>query len=160
MFMINSLTPKNYTSRKPYQVLVIPYFINRDDEISYALFQRSDDSIWQAIAGGGDLVDKTILDTAKREAHEETGISNNSKFMQLSTISSIPVTAISGFIWGKDTLVIPEYTFAVLVKDQQLHIGHEHKTYSWFSYAKAMKLLKWDSNKTALWELDHRLNHS
>lgn len=148
----------NQTTRRPYQVLVFPYVIDQHNEINYALFQRRDSEFWQGIAGGGDVIDKTVLDTAKREAFEEAGISSDHSFMKLNSVSSIPVTSVSGFIWGEDVLVIPEYSFAVLIKDKSLQISHEHIKYNWFSYTQAHKLLKWDSNKTALWELDQQLH--
>lgn len=36
-------------------------------------------------------------------------------------------------------------------------LSSEHKEYRWVEYDEAMRLLKYDSNKTALWELNERL---
>ena len=36
-------------------------------------------------------------------------------------------------------------------------LSSEHKEYRWVKYDEAMRLLKYDSNKTALWELNERL---
>lgn len=33
----------------------------------------------------------------------------------------------------------------------------EHAAYHWATYVEAIDMLHWDSNKTALWELNHRL---
>ncbi|HFJ9286950.1 TPA: NUDIX pyrophosphatase, partial [Bacillus toyonensis] len=33
----------------------------------------------------------------------------------------------------------------------------EHFNYKWLCFEEAVTLLKWDSNKTALWELNKRL---
>jgi dATP pyrophosphohydrolase len=35
--------------------------------------------------------------------------------------------------------------------------SREHTSYRWLSYDEAARLLRWDSNKTALWELNERL---
>lgn len=54
--------------------------------------------------------------------------------------------------------VIPEYSFGLEVNDQKLHLSKEHTAYKWATYEEAVSALKWDSNKTALWELHTRLN--
>ena len=70
-----------------YQVLVIPYCIN-DNQAQFCLFQRSDMGIWQFIAGGGDDEDGSIIESAKREAFEEAGISEAYNFFKLDTCCS------------------------------------------------------------------------
>jgi len=35
----------------------------------------------------------------------------------------------------------------------------EHLKYQWFTYDDAMEKLNWDSNKTALWELNYRIEN-
>ena len=73
----------------------------------------------------------------------------------------VPVINISGFIWGPEVLVVPEYCFGVKIgKKEQISLSMEHLECGWFSYEAALNMLKWDSNKTALWELDHRLNNT
>ena len=61
-------------ARARYQVLVIPYCIE-DSNAQFCLFRRSDIGIWQFIAGGGEEEDISIIESAKREAFEEAGIS-------------------------------------------------------------------------------------
>jgi dATP pyrophosphohydrolase len=56
-------------------------------------------------------------------------------------------------------LVIPEYAFGVRVEGTELTLSHEHTEYGWFTLDDAAKAVQWDSNRTALWELDHRLRH-
>jgi dATP pyrophosphohydrolase len=41
--------------------------------------------------------------------------------------------------------------------DFTIAISREPTAYRWLSYEEAVKLLRWDSNKTALWELNERL---
>lgn len=145
--------------RAPYQVLVFPYIITPKGEVIYCIFKRKDLKVWQGIAGGGEK-GETPLKSAKREAFEEAGISAIHKFIKLDSISSIPVEAIGGAIWGKNILVIPEYSFGVEVKTKNIRIKNEHSAYKWMNYKNAIKSLKWDSNKTALWELNYRLTTS
>src|SRR5215475_14919128 len=141
-------------ARTPFQVLVYPYRKIRDDGFEYALLKRSDTGYWQAIAGGGEN-NETSLEAAKREAYEEAGIPANSDFLQLDTVEPIPVTEFAdSHLWGDDVYVIPQYCFGVLVKDSQILLSREHTEYAWLTYEQAYHLVKYDGNKTALWELD------
>lgn len=145
-------------ARAKYQVLVIPYFIE-DSNVQFCLFRRSDMDIWQFIAGGGEEEDISIVESAKREAFEETGISKACKFFKLDTCCSIPVNCFkyAETIWGKECFVIPEYAFAVRAESTFLQLSHEHTEYNWMTYANAKTMLRYDSNKTALWELNRRI---
>jgi len=144
--------------RAPYQILAFPY-IKENNNILFCIFRRDDLQVWQGIAGGGED-GESVLASAKREAFEEAGIPEDLKMFQLDSVSSIPVIHISGFIWGVKKLVIPEYSFGVEVKTRDITISHEHTTYEWVTYDEAMKRLNWDSNKTALWELNHRITNN
>ena len=142
--------------RAPYQVLVLPYKAEKSD-IKFAIFKRADLNYWQGIAGGGEE-GETALQSAGREILEETGINVKSNLMQLDSVSSLPVEHVIGrFLWGEDVYVIPEYAFGLEVADQEITLSREHSSYKWVSYDEAIEALKWDSNKTALWELNERL---
>ena len=65
--------------------------------------------------------------------------------------------SIAETIWGKECFVIPEYAFAVRVADTFLQLSHEHTEYKWLTYSEAQTVLRYDSNKTALWELNRRI---
>lgn len=41
--------------------------------------------------------------------------------------------------------------------DTFLQLSHEHTEYKWLTYAEAQTVLRYDSNKTALWELNRRI---
>jgi dihydroneopterin triphosphate diphosphatase len=143
--------------RAPYQVLVIP-FVLKEQGIEYGILKRSDMGYWQAIAGGGEI-GETPEQSARREAFEETGLGEDCRLIKLDSITSLPVVHVVGhFLWGEETLVIPEYSFGLEVYDQNLNLSKEHTAYKWASYEDAVSALKWDSNKTALWELHTRLN--
>lgn len=148
--------PGKESMRAPFQVLVIP-FQKSDKGFKFYLFKRSDEQYWQGISGGGED-DETPLQAAIRETQEEAGIPHHTNFIQLSSVCSIPVTGISGFRWGPEVLVVPEYAFGVAVpQGAAIKLSHEHTDVAVAGFEEAMKLLKWDSNKTALWELNHRL---
>jgi dATP pyrophosphohydrolase len=71
------------------------------------------------------------------------------------------VVNITGeFSWGPGVLVIPEHAFGAPCDGPELALSHEHTEYQWFGLDEAMKALRWDSNRNALWELNHRLVHS
>ncbi len=146
-------------ARAPFQVLVFPYRRQDDGEFAYAVFRRGDDGMRQAIAGGGED-DESPLEAARREAWEEAGIEPSCPLLELASCASIPVIHFAEFREREDLFVIPEYCFAVEVAESNLHISGEHVEYSWLPYSEAHAVLRWDSNKTALWELNRRLELS
>jgi dATP pyrophosphohydrolase len=144
-------------ARAPFQVLVYPYRKSEDGRIEYALMRRSDQGYWQGIAGGGED-EESPLDTAKRETYEESGIPPTADFMRLDTVEPIPLISFTdSHNWGNNLYVIPQYCFGVTSQKIKIMISREHTEYKWLSYEEAYKLLRYDGNKTALWELDKRL---
>ncbi|MCL2488433.1 MAG: NUDIX pyrophosphatase [Oscillospiraceae bacterium] len=145
-------------ARLPYQVLVILY-LRSGNRIRYCIFERESPKYQvQFIAGGGED-NETPLQAAIREVFEESGI-NNAKFQQLTSICYIPTNIFSESqrqIWGMDVFVIPEYSFGAEVKSESVNISNEHIGFKWVSYDEAINQLKWDSNKTALFELNCKL---
>jgi len=143
--------------RQPYQILLFPYTKTAKGYL-YAIFKRKDLNFWQGISGGGENKE-TPIEAAKREAFEEAKIDKSSRFIKLDSITTIPVANVGNYKWGVNILVLPEYSFAVEVSSMDLEIGKEHSAYKWLPYKKAAALLKYDSNKSALWELNHRLTN-
>lgn len=141
--------------RAPYQVIVFPY-VKAGKDYLYALFRRSDLNFWQAISGGGEN-GETPVQTAKREAFEEAKIGRSSRFIKLDSMTTIPVADVGNYKWKADILVLPEHSFGVEVSSKDMTIGREHSSYKWLPYEQARKLLRYDSNRSALWELHHRL---
>jgi len=138
-------------------VLVLPLRQSQDGHIDYAVFKRRDGEYWQFIAGGGENTEKPI-ESAKREAFEESGISPKSEYIILDSCNTVPVEGVTEeFTWGKDVYVIPEYTFGVKLDSDTITLSREHTEYRWVSYEDAVRMLKWDSNKNALWELNARI---
>lgn len=142
--------------RAPFNVLVIPFRL-RDDRPEYAVFHRRPPSkMWQFIAGGGED-DETPELAARREANEEAGIIEESGWIRLDSVASIPRSAFGAAHWPKSIYVIPEYCFAVETKKSELTISQEHDGWGWCRFEQALEILTWDSNKVALWELHERL---
>jgi dATP pyrophosphohydrolase len=145
--------------RQPFNILVFPFYVE-SNVIKYALFKRRDGYYWQGIAGGVEA-GESILEAAVRESYEEALIKSDCDFISLDSISSVPATVFKDHLsWGVDIYVVKENAFGVRVKDENLIISEEHISFGWFTYEEAIELLKWDSNKVALWELNQRLLNS
>ncbi|MEI6518823.1 MAG: NUDIX pyrophosphatase [bacterium] len=141
--------------REPFQILVIP-FRHTADGVEFAVLKRSDDGYWQFIAGGGEDGESPIQ-SAERETTEEIGAAAE-MLIKLDSISSVPINCFScADSWSKDLYVIPEYCFGINVGDSAIVISNEHTEMCWLHYEQVYNLLKWDSNRVALWELNERL---
>ena len=144
-------------ARAKYQVLVIPYKKNDNDTL-YCIFKRSDmDECWQFIAGGGED-EETPKEATIREIYEEAGI-KTADVIELVSMAYVPANVIGEKhrqYWSKDTYVLPEYHFAFEC-DGEIQISKEHSECILVGYEEAMKKLTWDSNRTALYELNCRL---
>jgi dATP pyrophosphohydrolase len=53
--------------------------------------------------------------------------------------------------------VIPEYCFTVKLTGEEIKLSGEHTEYNWEKYNTVMDMLKYDGNRTALWELEGRI---
>ena len=143
--------------RAPFQILALPYK-TIDGVPYYCVFHRADHDQWQFVAGGGED-EETPLDAAGREIFEEIGIRAEQIFM-LKNTAFVPNTCFAKAHrehWAKDTYIIPEYSFAFECQGE-ITLSHEHSEYAWLTYEQANGVLRWDSNKTALYELDCRLH--
>lgn len=143
--------------RQPLQVIVMPFRESEEAGFQFAVFHRADGSMWQFIAGGAEE-GETAEQAARREAAEEAGIAEGARFLRLDSRASVPRSAFCPTEhWPKDLLVVPEYSFAVEVTDQEPVLSREHDQMRWLSFQEASRRLTWDSNRTALWELNERL---
>lgn len=143
--------------RLPKQVLIIPYRI-KDKNVQFCIFKRKDLEFWQWISGGVEDFDENLYAAAKREIFEETGVDSNIELTQLECITKIPVVNIvKEFRWGNDIFYADEYSFSVKFDNIDIVLSDEHSLYSWMSFEEAKKLLKYDSNKSALWELNEKI---
>lgn len=144
--------------REPYQILSIPYRIV-DDTSLFCIFRRADSKYRQFIAGGGENGESPI-EAAIRETRKEIGVKPNN-IKQLTCISYVPAEVIAESRrqhWDKNIYVIPEYSFAFEC-DSDPTLSLEHIEHKWLTYDEARKLLKWDSNKVAMYEIKCRLEN-
>ena len=142
--------------RAPFQILVILYKFVQNMPV-YCVFHRADFDQWQFLSGGGED-DETPLQAAQREIREESGIDAQS-LLELRSVCCIPTDIFPRKYrdnWPEDTYVIPEYTFG-LECTEEIVLSQEHTECVWLSYEEACRKLRWDSNRTALYELDCRL---
>jgi dihydroneopterin triphosphate diphosphatase len=145
--------------RAPFQVLVIP-FRHTSGGLQFAVLKRSDAGWWQFVAGGGED-GESALQAAQRETREEIGLAEDGRIIQLDSQAAVPKDAFAASAsWGPDIYVVPEYSFAIDTGDHALALSDEHTELCWASYEQAWRLLKWDSNRTALWELNARLKRA
>lgn len=120
--------------------------------------RRDDLKVWQWVAGGGEDVE-TPLEAARRELEEETGYLQEPR--ELDSRSAIPVIDVRGSLaFGVERPILMEYAFAVEVPFTAVRISEEHTEVAWLTYEEARSRLKWDSNRTALWETNFRIESS
>ena len=142
--------------RAPFQVLVFPYK-HKDETVLFLVCLRRDLGFWQPISGGGEDAE-TSLEAAKRELNEETALVGKN-WLQLDSMCTLPKIIFNDHKhWPTQLLVIPEYAFSVEVKGEPM-LSSEHSSYCWCDAIEAQKLLKYDSNRIALWELCERLKY-
>ncbi len=78
-------------------------------------------------------------------------------WLQLDSMCTLPKTIFNDHMyWPKHLHVVPEYAFSVEVQGDPL-LSSEHSEYRWCDAIQAQKLLKYDFNRIALWELCERL---
>jgi dATP pyrophosphohydrolase len=114
---------------------------------------------WQFVAGGGEGCE-TPLEAARREACEEAGISPALDFRPLTASAHVPAfhfSAAARAAWGERTLVIPVHCFAVELPGPEITLSREHTQYRWADGDGAAALLRFDVDRTALWELRETL---
>lgn len=146
-------------ARAPLQVLVLPYRVSATGELEFAVFKRCgpSDEWWQGVAGGAEG-GETAEDAARREMFEEAGIPATTPLLHLDAVASIPVHFFRDrHLWGPDTFVVPQHAFGVQLDDHLIVLSDEHAGFRWVPYEDAARMLRWDNNKTALWELHERL---
>ncbi len=142
--------------RAPFQILAIPYR-KKEQEYQFCVLHRADINQYQFVAGGGEN-DETAMQAAIREIREETGIISTF-VIPLTSMAYIPANVISEKhrkLWSKDIFVIPEYAFGFEC-EIDICLSEEHIGFEWLNYDEALLRLTWDSNKTALYELNCRL---
>jgi dATP pyrophosphohydrolase len=144
--------------RQPLQVTVF-LFRRTAHEPEYAIFRRADDGCWQGVAGGVEE-DEDLVTAARRETAEETGLTGRNPIYKLDMTSGVSKTwfAASQY-WPADLYIVPKHNFAIDATGDPVAVvlSHEHSEFCWVSHSEASAALRYDDDKTALWELHARL---
>lgn len=141
-------------ARAPFQVVAFPVRISEGQQRQYAIFRRRVEGYWQGIAGGGEA-GETSLEAVQRESFEEAGIPSSSRWIALQTRTSVPITHFQHREhWDTAILVIPVHYFGVISSTDEIQLSSEHVEYQWVTEEQGQVMLKWDSDRTALWELE------
>lgn len=125
----------------------------------YAIFQRSDMPVCRQGVCGGLEGDETLEQGVLRELWEEAGIKNVDRLHLLETISYVPAGQFSQKhrdLWGNAVIVIPMYCYAIPY-DGEIVLSDEHISVKWMTYDDAFNVVYFDSQKTALYELNEKL---
>ena len=145
-------------ARLPIQVHIYLYRKGAKN-YEFAIFQRSDNSLWWQGVSGGVEQGETIEQGARRELFEEAGIEEPLPLYPLETKSYLPANIFkekTQKMWGKNVIVIPMYFFA-MPYEGKIQLSNEHTDYKWMHYEAAEDLVYFHDQKTALWELNERL---
>jgi dATP pyrophosphohydrolase len=146
--------------RAPFQILVLPFRRTESNGFEFAVLRRSDEAYWQGVAGGGEM-GESILQAARREALEEAGIPPTVPFYLLKTRDTVPVYSFKARDeWPADTYVVPQHFFTCDLTGLDVTLSDEHTDVRWATYDEASELLRYDSNKNALWEIAERLRRN
>ena len=139
---------------------VIPVRPAADGGVEVLLITSRETRRW-VVPRGNPILGKSPAESAAQEAFEEAGISLERDYLALKTMTFVPTYHFKARQdWDENLFVIPLYYFAVDVTDFDIRLSAEHSEYLWADYPTAQQLLHWDSDKTALWELDQFLLYS
>jgi dihydroneopterin triphosphate diphosphatase len=146
--------------RQPLTVLVFPFRLGASGP-QYAIFRRADDANWQSVSGGVEGAE-TLAQAARRETTEETGLPGTRPLYKLDMVSGVEKTCFAASEhWAADLYIVPKHFFAMDLTDSgaDVRLSEEHHEFRWMDYDEAYGALRYDDDKTALWELNARLSH-
>ena len=124
------------------QVNVVCFTRDEKGGIKILTLKRNEQKggFWQAVTGGVHT-GEDYLAAARREAAEETGISDCKVFE----------TPLSYSFMGDDGYELTEYVFGCEIKDPSLvKLSGEHTAFEWLSPEEAKNRMKYEDNKTAV----------
>jgi dATP pyrophosphohydrolase len=136
--------------RLPIQILVYPAR-RQNGAWQFLLLRRIPrlDGRWQGVTGGVEEGEE-VVDTARRELTEETGL-EPLKLMRLDYTYTFPVAAKWQHLYAPGTQTILEHTFvAVVAPESEPALSFEHDAMKWCGLDEALDLLYWPNTREAL----------
>ncbi|HEY1573848.1 MAG TPA: NUDIX domain-containing protein [Pseudonocardiaceae bacterium] len=124
-------------------------------EPSYAVFRRADDLNGQSVSGGVES-GESLVAAARREVLEETGFSGG-PLHRLDMTSGVEKECFAASRYWPDDLYIVRKHYFGMEMDADITLSGEHVDVRWLPYRQAYEALRYDDDRTALWELDARL---
>ena len=131
--------------RAPFLVLVLPYAVELDGAVTFAIFRpgADDERGWHALTGDP-ARGEPPLDAARRIS----GAPADAAWLKLDSRATIELPAAS--------CGVPEYAFAVRVTPDEI-APRPRLDCRWVPYEIADRLLRDESDRNALYELRRRL---
>jgi hypothetical protein len=137
--------------RRPaaFGVLVVPYTVDLDGRVAYALFRetRDPEGGWHAMRAAAQR-GETPLQTARREARRLAAVPDDALYFALDSRATINVPGIACHV--------AEHAFGVRVCEDEVRATADGSTARWFGYETAVGLAA-PADRDALWELHRRL---
>ena len=152
--------------RRPEKTMVYIYRRNpgnasEQEQLEYLLLQRSQSQvghIWQPVVGAAKWSEE-LVESAKREVFEETGITRLEGIMAVGYAFSFTFRFLDGSQYAPGVDTIRNVVFAARVRNtQSISLSDEHVGYGWFSYEESLAKLYWPEDKKALAQLDPMIN--
>ncbi|MEV0165290.1 NUDIX hydrolase [Nonomuraea fuscirosea] len=144
--------------RRPVNVIVIVFRAGPE----YAVFQRADDGHGQSVSGGVEQGEDLVA-AARRESAEESGLPvSMAPLYRLDMVSGVEKACFAAAAhWPDDLYIVPKHYFALDITGLgEIVLSDEHRAVRWMAYGDARTALRYDDDRTALWELDQRLRRS
>ncbi len=133
-----------------------------DVKLNILLLERADRSgFWQSVTGSLDHIEENLLEAAKRELYEETGLEMyRYQYLDWDLSRTFEIYDHWRFKYDLGVKYNKEFVFSIcLPAKQQIRISErEHISYDWFSCTEAAaKCFSW-TNRLAITELPKRFS--
>lgn len=146
--------------KQPISVLVIIH----DEQYRILLLERADKpDFWQSVTGSRENCDQSLLETAIREVHEETGIvANLNQLKDWQYCSQYEIFPHWRYRYAPDVTHNTEHVFSLCIPaDSQIMLApSEHLNYGWYEMAVAADKVFSPSNRSAILNLPQYLSLS